>query len=138
MLYGSPPFDDENTAKLYRQIQQDEIRFPVKGACPVANQFIEAICNKNPEKRLGFNGVEEIKAHPWFQEIDWEAVNELTVETPWKPPIRGALDVTQFDRKFTQEPNALTIEDGEAVGTEVNESLLGFSAENLSEMPDYF
>jgi len=38
------------------------------------------ICNKlirrKPMNRLGFmNGVQEIKAHPWFNGFNWDALN---------------------------------------------------------------
>lgn len=27
---------------------------------------------RNPNNRLGFNGIEEIKNHPWMVTIDWK------------------------------------------------------------------
>lgn len=34
---------------------------------PEAQSLIEGLLNPDPEKRLGFRGVEEIKNHPWFK-----------------------------------------------------------------------
>jgi serine/threonine protein kinase len=136
MLYGGPPFQDQNTAKLYQLILNSEIRFPT--LYPVANQFIAALCKKKPEERLGFRSIDDIKSHAWFAGTDWTAIKELRVPTPWKPPIRDNLDVGQFDSEFTQEPNVLTFEDGRDVATEINDSLRGFSAQNTGDMPDLF
>lgn len=34
---------------------------------PESKDLIEKLLNPDPEKRLGANGIEEIKAHPWFE-----------------------------------------------------------------------
>lgn len=42
--------------------------------------------NSSPSNRLGRNGVDEIKAHPWFQGVDWDTLRMQPV--PYVP--RGA------------------------------------------------
>jgi len=34
---------------------------------------------KDPSKRLGTNGAQEIKDHPWFSDIDWNKLAEKKV-----------------------------------------------------------
>jgi hypothetical protein len=36
---------------------------------------------------LGNNGTEEIKNHPFFEEIDWVAYYKKQVDPPFKPKI---------------------------------------------------
>jgi serine/threonine kinase 32 len=35
--------------------------------------------------RLGYNGNEEVKAHPWFKDFDWEALNDYKIQAPYIP-----------------------------------------------------
>ena len=46
---------------------------------------------KNPAKRLGCvvvqGGEEAIPAHPFFKEIDWQALESRRVKPPFKPKI---------------------------------------------------
>jgi len=36
--------------------------------------FIRKLTIKNKKNRLGANGVEEIKKHPWFGDLDWNDI----------------------------------------------------------------
>jgi serine/threonine protein kinase len=139
MLYGRPPFSRSNVAKIYAAIVHDQIRFPTDPEYPDAVDLIRALCTKNPARRLGnTNDATEVKAHHWFEGIDWVAVKELTVEMPWKPAIRSDVDVSQFDREFTDEAAVLTAEDAAAVPKEANDQLTGFTAVNEGAMPSLF
>ena len=40
---------------------------------------------KDPKKRLGRKGIDEIKLHPFFEGIDWDKVANKDVEVPYKP-----------------------------------------------------
>merc|ERR1712072_682022 len=46
------------------------------------------------EERLGRNGIEEIQAHPFFEGIDWDHLQET--QPPWEPPLKGATDTSHF------------------------------------------
>ena len=50
--------------------------------------LIVALLNRNPSKRLGAGpgGADEIKKHPFFNGIDWEAVRDRKLKPP-KPDI---------------------------------------------------
>ena len=52
------------------------------------------------ENRLGMNGVDEIKAHPFFRGLDWE--NLRNTKSPFLPEIKDDEDVSRFD-KFDEE-----------------------------------
>ncbi len=36
-----------------------------------------------------FNGVNDIKKHPWFRDIDWLQIFLKKVRAPWLPDIRA-------------------------------------------------
>ena len=35
--------------------------------------------------RLGYNGNDEVKLHPWFNDFDWRALNDERIEAPFCP-----------------------------------------------------
>jgi serine/threonine protein kinase len=49
-----------------------------------AKNIIVHLLNRNPSKRLGAgqDGSEEIKRHPFFEGIDWDAVADRKVPVP--------------------------------------------------------
>ena len=54
------------------------------------------------EDRLGANGVDEIKTHPFFRDVDW--ANLRNEESKYKPESMGEEDCTRFDRFEEEEP----------------------------------
>ena len=47
------------------------------------------------ECRLGRNGVDEIKAHPFFKDVDWERMKE--VKAPYIPEVKNETSNEHFD-----------------------------------------
>jgi hypothetical protein len=54
------------------------------------------------EKRLGLNGAEEIKKHPFFKNFDWKAVKNL--KPPFIPEIKNDWDTKYFDKFEETDP----------------------------------
>lgn len=44
------------------------------------------------------NGVKDIKTHAYFKGIDWEALYECKVPSPYVPKTSGEGDDSNFDR----------------------------------------
>lgn len=40
---------------------------------------------RKPNKRLGFNGPDEVKSHPWFTDFQWQDLAESKQVPPFKP-----------------------------------------------------
>ena len=49
----------------------------------------------DPKERLGINGVEEIKAHPFFFGINWNKLRER--KSPYIPEVKNSWDTQNFD-----------------------------------------
>lgn len=47
------------------------------------------------DKRLGYNGAEEIKRHPWFKDVDWN--NLKSMKPPFTPRVSSDCDVKYFE-----------------------------------------
>lgn len=43
---------------------------------PTAYEFIKGLLTHNFRERLGFNGVQEIKDHKFFHDVDWKALKQ--------------------------------------------------------------
>ena len=54
------------------------------------------------DDRLGANGVDEIKAHPFFRNLDWANLRQQ--ESRYKPENMGEDDCARFDRFEEEEP----------------------------------
>ncbi|KAL1822139.1 uncharacterized protein LOC108214723 [Daucus carota subsp. sativus] len=102
MLVGYPPFCSEDPRITCRKIinWRTCLKFPDEPKVPpIAKDLIcRLLCNV--EIRLGTGGVEEIKAHPWFNGVNWDTLYEN--EAAYKPTVSGDLDTQNFE-KFTVE-----------------------------------
>jgi len=71
-----------------------------------ARSIIIALLNRNPEKRLGGKlGAEEIKKHPWFNDINWDKVKNKELKPPkfTLEEIKGELlGLELFDNTFSE------------------------------------
>ena len=63
-----------------------------------SRDFINLLLQRKPKKRLGYNGVNEIKEHPWMKDIDFDLLFNKKIEAPFIPPI----DKENFDKKYCE------------------------------------
>ena len=71
MMTGLPPFYDENVNTMYQRILSDPLQFPAD-ISPEAKSVMTGLLQRDPARRLGANGGEEIKRHPFFAKyVDW-------------------------------------------------------------------
>jgi serum/glucocorticoid-regulated kinase 2 len=106
MLVGLPPFYDEITDKMYEKILRDPLVFPDEVA-PSARTILTGLLTRDPAQRLGVNGAEEIKRHPFFEKIDWQRLAQKKIQPPFKPSVRSPVDVSNFDTVFTAAATGL-------------------------------
>ncbi|KAI3649756.1 hypothetical protein MP228_005388 [Amoeboaphelidium protococcarum] len=95
MLVGQTPFHDLNVKDVYRKILYGQVEFPWS-MDPDAKDLIRLLLTKNPSKRLGVNGIEEIKNHKWFQSINWEQLRRREIAPPFIPRFTHAADTRNF------------------------------------------
>ena len=72
---------------------------------PEATSLLKRLLERNPKKRIGCNELDadELRAHPWFADIDWQQISTMTHEAYYKPSVKGAEDVSCIDKLFTKE-----------------------------------
>jgi serum/glucocorticoid-regulated kinase 2 len=86
-LTGLPPFYDENTNEMYRKILSDPLRFPDSMGSE-ARDLLTKLLNRDPAKRLGVKGAQEIRNHPFFaRHIDFKRLWQKKIQPPFKPSV---------------------------------------------------
>lgn len=99
MLSGINPF------KLRNKTRQEKLDMILEEEIPMQPQFSEvavslltSLLMKKPKERLGYNGVQEIKDHEFFETIDWAKLASKNVRPPFKPRVLGDDDISNIDR----------------------------------------
>ncbi|KAK5153774.1 hypothetical protein LTR04_006170 [Oleoguttula sp. CCFEE 6159] len=103
-LVGQPPFWDQNPMKIYEQIVEGKVRYP-SAMSSEARDLIGSLCTVDTSKRLGNikGGAGAVKSHPWFRQIDWDALYHRRIQGPIVPHLRGPADTRNFD-EYDPEP----------------------------------
>ncbi|KAI9696384.1 MAG: serine/threonine protein kinase, AGC [Candelina mexicana] len=103
-LVGQPPFWDQNPMKIYEMIVGGRIRYPSNMSLE-ARDLISNLCTVDASKRLGniSGGVSQVKSHPFFRKIDWDALYYRKMKGPIIPHVRHPADASNFD-DYDPEP----------------------------------
>ena len=104
MMAGLPPFYHQNINKMYNNIVKAPLVFPDYFP-DLAKDLLTKLLDRNPDTRLGSgpSDAAEIKAHPFWDDVDWAKLLAKEVEAPFKPNVQDASDVQNFDTCFTME-----------------------------------
>ncbi len=105
MLTGKLPFPIKRGMSLNNEIYKSKIQYP-RFLDQDARDLISKLLEVDPKKRLGSGkgGVEKIKKHPFFEEINWKDFWDKKIIPPFKPDLEDELDLKYFDSQFTDEP----------------------------------
>lgn len=89
MLVGKLPFYDFDVAIMLRKIVRTHVQIPTS-VSSLAAHLLTRLLDKEPSTRLGAgpSGANEIKAHPFFEGIDWEAAYHRHLQPPPIAPVR--------------------------------------------------
>jgi serine/threonine protein kinase len=139
MLAGQPPFEADTEDDLFEAILHDDVLFPV-WLTKVSIRILRALMCKRIPDRLGCgaNGERDIKTHPFFATIDWEALENRQVPPPFKPVVKGKNDTDNFDKEFTRERPKITPTDKKTVSKINQEEFSGFTFTNPKFCSDEF
>mmetsp|Transcript_37014 Transcript_37014/g.80822 ORF Transcript_37014/g.80822 Transcript_37014/m.80822 type:complete len:326 (+) Transcript_37014:56-1033(+) len=98
MVVGYPPFVDEDPMGIYQKILSGKIVFP-KLFDKNAKGLVKKLLTADLGKRYGNlkNGVDDVKQHKWFKDVDWQALLEKKVTAVFKPTVKSESDTSNFD-----------------------------------------
>ena len=103
MIVGTPPYigdtpeeiftnilDNKRDSKLDIGYNDDQISYE-------AADLIDKLLNRDPDKRLGRNGANEVKQHPFFMGLEWS--NLRNIDPPFVPESVNPVDTSYFPTK---------------------------------------
>ncbi|KAL7753327.1 hypothetical protein RI367_001102 [Sorochytrium milnesiophthora] len=103
-LFAETPFYNDSMTYTYAMILEHKkhLRFPPDG--DVSEQAIDLVKKllTEQEERLGRNGPDEVKGHPWFSGIDWSSVRAMP--PPFVPELSSDSDTRYFPDLEDDEP----------------------------------
>lgn len=113
MVTGKHPFRGASHFATLRNIVSASAP-RLQGLSAPARSLCGQLLVKDPERRLGAKrGAAELKEHPFFFGINWQALMERRVEAPYRPALRAATDTTHFDNLFTREAPLDSVAEGD-------------------------
>ena len=112
-LNGHRPYLGRNRkeikeAVLAKQVIVNKKILDENGWSYESGDFINRMIQRKVMKRLGYNGINEIKNHIWFKNIDWNALLLKRIRSPFIPK-----DGDNFDKKFCEASDNFGDIDGE-------------------------
>ena len=112
LLMGKRPYHGHNKKDLRKDIVSRQARIKednipdgfVKSETflDCAN-FINSLLERKKEKRLGFNGFEEVKNHPWLIDFNWDDLINKRMNPFFIPPLGD----NNYDKKYCNEPDKI-------------------------------
>lgn len=102
MVCGAPPFYSSNRDQMFSNIQRAELKIPATVTNNDCRSLIKELMSRDPSKRIGASkrDAEEIKEHPFFAEMDWDALLNKKIEPPPIKPIRRVPKVVSTEKMF--------------------------------------
>ena len=98
MIYGLPPFYNKQQNIMLNNIIKINPTFPkMIKISPELEDLISKCLQKDPTKRIGNSGLEELMEHKFFEPLDWELMKEGKLDAPIKPEVKDKLDVDNFN-----------------------------------------
>ncbi|XP_051538897.1 ribosomal protein S6 kinase alpha-3 isoform X6 [Myxocyprinus asiaticus] len=126
MLTGTLPFQGKDRKETMTMILKAKLGMP-QFLSSEAQSLLRSLFKRNPSNRLGAgpDGVEEIKRHQFYANIDWNKLFRREMYPPFKPASSRPDDTFYFDPEFT----AKTPKDSPGVPPSANANQLfrGFS-----------
>lgn len=70
---------------------------------------------RKPEERLGWQGIEEVKSHPWLSDINWDKLLAKKYPSPFMPNMEDrnydTVSVSEYEDEYVErmKENALLL-----------------------------
>lgn len=91
---------------MYRKILESDLAPPAFMPADAVD-ICAKLLKRDPKQRLGFNGGDEIKKHPFFKGLDFDQLERKEISAPWHPGVASETDTKHIASEFTNEPAAV-------------------------------
>jgi protein-serine/threonine kinase len=134
MLTGLPPYYTRDREKLFDRIRRGELQYP-SYVTPIAVNLLKSMLTRDPNKRLGggTDDMEEVKKDPFWTGLDFVALYNKQIPTPFTPTVGNAGDAKYVDKEFLDLPVANSEVGGNPLGEVAH--FEGFTYQAPSNMP---
>ena len=102
-LTGTPPFNARTPQGIFDNILNRKLVWPGNAGnaggevlSPSAVSLLDALMTSDPATRLGHGGAVEVKAHPFFQGVDWDTLARQKHEAAFVPVTECDTDTSYF------------------------------------------
>ena len=95
-LAGVPPFNADTPEDIFDRILRRDIVWPDEFD-DVTRDIIDKLLNPDATQRLGHNGPDEVKAHPFFAGIDWARLPQESREDIFVPQLDNPEDTSYHE-----------------------------------------
>jgi hypothetical protein len=82
------------------ELQKEDIS---EGWSKESADFINKALIRKPENRIGFKGINELKAHPWLKYYPWEMLYRKSLPSPFIPENKD-----NFDKRYCESSDLIT------------------------------
>ena len=90
MMMKKRPYIGKNRQEIKDKMSKEQVQIKPnqipKGWSPQIADFINKLLMINPENRLGYRGISELKFHPWLRYFDWKLIYLKKEKAPFIPP----------------------------------------------------
>lgn len=100
-LIGCVPFFGQTPEELFAHVINDSIEWPDEEDWPLtveSKDIITRLLEHDPFDRLGAGGAQEVKTHPFFEEINWNSL--LRQKAEFVPQLESEDDTSYFDTRL--------------------------------------
>ena len=109
--YISKSFDGMKQLIMANQVQIKKFNIPENWSETCAD-FINKLIQRKQTKRLGYNGIEEIKNHPWLKDINWKEIYLHKIKSPFVPELNKKIFNTLYfsNKRKENEESKVTLQ----------------------------
>ena len=100
-MKGERPYNGKNRKEIKEQIlkEQVEIKFEElnENWSRESADFINKLLIREPENRLGYKNINELKEHPWLKYYPWSLIKDKKLPSPFIPENKD-----NFDKRYCE------------------------------------
>lgn len=134
MLTGLPPFYSQDVQEMYRKIMTDKLKFP-NGMSEEAKTLLDGLLQRDINERL--KDPSKIKDHPFFKNVDFDAMYNKKIKPLFIPDVKGEHDVSQIDPQFVKETPNISPSQPNNIDKADQQNFEGFTYVNESNMASH-
>ena len=108
-MLGRRPYYGRSRKEIKEQILSKQAHIKLSdipdGWTEDSADFFNKLLIRKPEQRLGYNGIFEIKMHPWLKFFKWDLLKDKKLESPFIPERKD-----NFDKRYCESCERIGVE----------------------------